>query len=1116
MFSARPLPKNFLLLSLAVLVAVLNNNLSGLSSSFAAEDLVLKENAEALQFSVNEGSWVSVSLLPDGESFIFDLLGDIYHLNIDGGIAEPITAGMGFDSQPVVSPNGEKIAFISDRDGKDNLWIANVDGSDPLKLSNETYAYLISPTWSPDGQNIIVTKRTREIELVQYHIEGGTGVVITQHDEGDATKKSPGVGAAFSPDGKYIYFAERLGGPDAPTDEFPVTQIVRLDLNSGARIQITRGEGGGVRPVVSPDGQWLVYGTRFETNTGLRVRNLNNGEDQWLTYPIQRDSQENFRPSSRGMLPGYAFTPDSEAIVLSTDGQFYQIRLDDSSRSIIPFTANVNLAVGPDLTQHWRVLSDPFPATLVQDPDLSPDNESYVASVLTRLYSLEKGEGEPEPLTPEEIWAFKPVYSPDGRWIAYVSWSANDGGHIWKIRSNGNGRPQQLTENAAFYTDIVWQPDGERIWGLRGNEWMRHQDYSEFSGLSIPLELVSVGENASEELVVLEAGEARVPHFGPEADRIYLSEEGTLFSINLSGGDRQDHIKVTGPKGNRFPEDAPGAEELRISPDGNFILAHVIKQVWLTQLPRAGATVPEVSVRGGSTPVVRLTDIGADYISWSDDGKTVLWTLGSKIYERALDTVSFRSESEEAKESIVGSSSSNESSDEDENGTSFTPLDEHHAVVATEFTVITEHNVPNGNLLLRGANLIAMTGTNLEELSATLPNQDLLITNNRIAAIGATGSLGIPDDTEIIDVADKWIIPGMIDTHAHWEFRTGDVLEPTNWSVAVNLAFGVTSGLDVQTANHDYFVYRDMQQSGQVIGQRAFMTGPGIFGANDFQNYNAVHSYLRRYSDHYNTPNIKAYISGNREQRQWVVKAAQELKLMPTTEGGGDQKLDLTHAIDGMHGNEHNLPDTPLFQDIVQLYSRTRTAYTPTLIVQYNAESMREYFFTRSEVHDNPKLLRFYPSNRLDELSRRRPGWIREDEFRFQEGAAAGAAIQRAGGLLGVGGHAELQGLSFHWEMWAYAMGGMSTTEILRAATIDAAHIIGAPNDLGSIEIGKLADLVILNSNPLDNIQNSVDIDRVVQNGRLYDGDTLEQQWPEQIPFPETWWQTDQETPPGV
>ena len=1106
MYPTRPDLRPFSLM----LLHILSFNLS-VGSAQTTDALVLQEEAESLQFTVNEGSWVSVSMLPDGESFVFDLLGDIYRLDIAGGEAEIITSGMGFDSQPIVSPDGSRIAFISDRDGKDNLWVANIDGSKPIKLSNEFYASMISPAWSPDGQNIVVTKRAQGIELLQFNIDGGSGVVIKQQDDDGGSVNTPGVGVAFSPDGNYLYYAERLGGPDSPLNSFPVTQISRLDLTTGARIQITRGEGGGLRPIVSPDGKWLVYGTRFESNTGLRLRNLESGEDRWLSYPVQRDTQENFRPSSRGMLPGYAFTPDGEAILLSSGGQFQRIEIENGENTLIPFTANIDLQIGPDLTKHWRVPTGFFEATLIQDVDLNPDKESYVASVMTRLYIQKKGEDEPEVITNEDMWAFKPVYSPDGRWIAFVSWSANDGGHIWKMRSNGNGSPQQLTENAAFYTDIAWQPDGNRIWSLRGNEWMRHQTYSEFAGLGVPLELFSVDADGGGEQVVLEVGDARVPHFGPEDDRIYLSKEGTLFSVNLQGGDKRDHIKVTGPGGNRFSEEAPGAEELRISPDGNYVLAHVIKQVFVVGLPLVGAAVPEVRVRSGGTPVARLTDIGADYINWSDDGRTVLWSLGSTIFEREVDSIQFRNEEEEDESGDLAGSADAES---EEN--KFTPLDEHESVLATRFVVNVNADRPEGNLLIRGVNVISMAGDITAQMSNPLLNQDLLISDNRIAAIGLRGTFDLPDGTEIVEASGQWIIPGMIDTHAHWEFRTGDVLEPTNWSVAANLAFGVTSGLDVQTNHHDYFFYRDMQLSGKMIGQRAFMTGPGIFGNNDFQSYEAVHSYLRRYSHYYNTRNIKAYLSGNREQRQWVVKASQNLGLLPTTEGGGDQKLDLTHAIDGMHGNEHNMPDTPLFDDVVQLYARTHTAYTPTLVIQYNAAAAREFFFTRTDVEDDLKLQRFYPQNRLKELTRRRPVWISDDEFRFREGAAAAAEIQRAGGLVGVGGHAELQGMSFHWEMWAYALGGMSNAEILRAATIDAAHIIGAPEDLGSIEVGKLADMVILNSNPLENIRNSVDIDRVIQNGRLYDGDTLNQQWPDQVIFPETWWQMEEALPSGL
>ena len=409
-------------------------------------------------------------------------------------------------------------------------------------------------------------------------------------------------------------------------------------------------------------------------------------------------------------------------------------------------------------------------------------------------------------------------------------------------------------------------------------------------------------------------------------------------------------------------------------------------------------------------------------------------------------------------------------------------------------------------MLLRGANVITMSGATTADLHNILQNQDILVSDNRIAAIAASGSIEMPEGTKVVDVAGKFIVPGFIDTHAHWEFRTGDVLEPQNWTLTANLAYGVTAGLDVQTSNKDYLAYRDFVDTGQSVGQRAFMTALGVFGNNDFQSYEATLSYLRRYKDHYNTHNIKSYMVGNRKQQQWVILASKELALMPTTEGGGDQKMDITHAIDGMHGNEHTLPDSPIFKDVVELFARTRTAYTPTLIVQYNAQSMREYFFTRTDVHNNPKLRRFYPRNRLDELTHRRPGWQRDDEFQFRQAAAQAAKIQRAGGLVGIGAHSELQGLGYHWEMWAFEMGGMTPVEVLRAATIDGARIIGIDQDLGSIEAGKLADMVILDANPLENIRNTETIDRIVQNGRLYDGDTLDQIWPDATPLAPSWW----------
>jgi Tol biopolymer transport system component len=1054
-------------------------------------DLPLEGQTGTLAFSTDEGSWLSIDVMPDGETLVFDLLGDLYTLPINGGKATRITSGLGYDSQPTVSPDGQWLAFVSDRNGSDNLWIAKTDGTEARKISDETHWGIISPAWTADSQYIIVTKTAQKVELTMYHIDGGTGVTLAGATEED---KFWGVGTAVSPDGKYAYFAKEEDS-SGPVKNFPAAQISRYEFATGDIDKLTQAEGGAVRPELSPDGSLLVYGTRHETRTGFRIRDLTTGADRWLTWPVQRDAQENFRPPSRDVMPGYSFTPDGEAIVFNAGGRIWHTDVNTDERSEIPFTADIALDIGPDLTSPYRVPQGDLTATLIHDPRMSPDGSRLAASVLTKIYVMDHADGgEPERLTSGDAWEFKPVWSPDGRWIAYVSWSVDNGGHIWRTRSNGSGRPQQLTDIPAFYTDLVYSPDGKTLLAMRGSEYMRRQTFSEFGGLRIDLELVSLPSDGGSQTVITSADSARYPHFGPDGTRIFMTDEAGLFSIQLDGTDRREELVVTAPRGNRRGEEPPKAESIQISPDGRHALAFAGKQVWAIAVPKIGGTAPTVDIRGASLPVAQLTDIGADFYGWNDDGQSVWWAIGNTYYSRPFSSIVFREEDTDKKE---------DKTDDDE---PFVPKEEHESVSRVSFPVVMPRNTPSGSMLLQGANLIAMSGATTGAMNSVALKQDILISDNRISAIGDSGSLNVPAGTQVVDVSGKYIVPGFIDTHAHWEFRTDDVLEPQNWSLAANLAYGVTAGLDVQTSTQDYLAYRDFVETGQSVGQRAFMTAVGIFGNTDFQSYDAAHAYLRRYTDHYNTKNIKSYVVGNRKQRQWIVLASKALGLMPTTEGAADQRMDITHAIDGMHGNEHTLPDSPLYKDVVELYAQTRTAYTPTLIVQYNAAALTEYFFTRTEVHDDPKLRRFYPHNRLDEMTQRRPGWQRDNEFQFRQGAEQAARIQRAGGLVGVGGHGELQGLGYHWEMWSFAMGGMQPVEVLRAATIDGATIIGVDQDLGSIETGKLADLVILDANPLENIRNTVEIDRVIKDGRLYDADTLDQLWPEQESLAPFWW----------
>lgn len=1056
--------------------------------------LSLEGMTEKLAFTVDEGTWVSLDITPDGQTIVFELLGDLYTLPIAGGEATAITRGLGYDSQPRISPNGEYITFISDRKGNDNVWIADIDGENAREITSADRLRLVSPEWTADGDYVAVTELGSKANIKLFHREGGSGVALKAMGSDDGIE---GAGVTMAPDGNTLYFATPTG------DAFPGAQIMRLDRDTGRMSVITQGEGGGLRPAVSPDGTKLAYITRTKTGTHIRLRDLETGADTLLASGVQRDAQENRRVPSRDYFPGYAFTPDSASLITTKLGKIIRIDLATGNETPIPFSANVALDVGPDLTAPYRVDEGDITAQIVHDPKLSPRGDRIASSVLGKIYlSPADGRGEAKRLTRTEALEFNPVWSPDGRSIAFVTWSDLEGGHIWTMGTNGRGQPKRLTQNAAFYTDLDWSPDGETIVAMRGNDYIRHQTFSEFGGLDTPMSFVRLPASGGPVSVIRAAKDGeRDPHFGTASDRIYAYSGDALISMTLTGDAERKHLVVEGP--NRpGAEDPNKAQQIMVRPTGGWAVALVNDQVWVMPMPPIGADTPTINVRSPALPTARLTDTGADFVGWSEDGQDVVWAIGASVFTRPFDSIEFSKPEDDKDEE---GEEREEDTEAEENKTEPAP-ELHEAVIKTDIAVTVPRYTPEGAILLANATVITMNGSSTEEMATPQENVDILVVNNRIEAIGAHDSLPVPANATVMDMTGKTIVPGFIDTHAHWEFRTQDVLEPHNWSVAANLAYGVTSGLDVQTSHKDYFAYRDFVDAGISTGQRAFMTGPGVFGNTDFESYERTLGYLKRYSEFYGTHNIKSYLAGNRQQRQWVVRASKELGLMPTTEGAADLRMDITHAIDGMHGNEHTLPILPLRRDVLELYARTQTAYTATLLVQYQALSAINFFFTEDNPHDNEKLARFYPENRLDELSRRRGTWAIEEEYDFAEAAADVAALQRAGGLVGIGGHGELQGLGYHWEMQAHAYGGMTPAEILRAATIDGAKIIGISEDLGSLEAGKLADLVVLNSDPLAAISNATDIDMVMKNGALYNGDTLTRIWPDEKALAPFWW----------
>jgi imidazolonepropionase-like amidohydrolase/Tol biopolymer transport system component len=1003
-----------------------------------------------ISFTVSEGTWMNIDLSPDGKEIVFDLLGDIYIMPVTGGAARPLREGMAFEVQPRFSPDGKKILFTSDAGGGDNIWTMNRDGSQPKQITKENFRLLNNAVWTPDGEYIVARKHftsNRSLgagEIWMYHISGGNGLQLTvrKNDQQDVNEPS------VSPDGRYVYFSEDMyPGGFFQYNKDPNNQIFvirRFDREKGIVETITGGTGGAFRPQVSPDGKTLAFVRRVRTRTVLYLRNLETGEEWPIYDKLSKDQQEAW--SIFGVYAGFCWVPNNKQVIIWANGKINRVNTDGSNTSVeIPFTCQVKQKITEAVRFTQQINKETFTTNVIRHAKTSPDGKWLVFNAVGYLWKRPLPDGKPERITTGADFEFEPSFSADGKWLVYTTWNDTATGAIYKTAFPGRSKPVKLSREKGIFRNPSFSSDGKLVVfeKERGNDVLG-------GSFSVKPGVYTVSSGGGEAGFVSAKGNN--PIFIHDDKRIAYESGKTFGSYKLDGSDEKTIFKST--HGSQFVP----------SPDHKWIAFVDLHKVYVASFAHTGRTV-DLNSTSTDFPVKQVARDAGINLHWSGDGKQLHYTLGNEYFTINL---------EERFEFLGGKPDS------------AYKLPEAGVKVGLEVKI----DKPDGVTAFTNARIITMKGDEIVE------NGTVLIEDNIIKAIGKTGSVTVPAGAAVIDCQGKTIMPGMIDAHAHGNhFRQG-ITPQKHWPYYANLAYGVTTMHDPSANSEMVFAQSEMVNSGAMVGPRVFSTGTVLYGAEgDFKavinSIDDARSALRR-SKAYGAFSVKSYNQPRREQNQMIVEAARELKMEVVPEGGSFFFHNLAMIVDGHTTIEHNIPVAVLYDDVIQLWKNSQTAYTPTLIVSYGSVSGEYYWYQHTNVWEKTRLLNFYPRAFIDARSRHRT-MLPEEEYENGHILVSRSIkkLQDAGVKINMGAHGQIQGIGAHWETWMLQQGSMSNHEALRAATYNSAWSLGLDSSLGSLEPGKLADLLVLEKNPLENIRNTESIQYVMVNGRLYDAESM-------------------------
>ena len=945
-----------------------------------------------------------------------------------------ITVHEGTSMQVSVSPDGKMLAM----DLQGSIWVLPVSGG-AAKRVTDIFNDARQPQWSPDSKSIIFfAYRDGGYDLWEVGADGGNQHMLT---EGTFDDREP----IFSHDGTRIAFSSDRGDPLGSDNNIWV-----LDTKTGALTQLTTNPAEDAMPAWSADDKEIVFiSSRDNYKTAWAVNVATKAERKVASVEAGRIDAASFGPggqlvyeSSNGNdsqlnLDGKALTKNevvfpfrpswvsSNEFFYTADGKIKRRTLSGSVKAI-PFSAT--LEITPAQNTYARKKRDfddqtPRPVLGLERPILSPDGKSIAFVALGDLWLLPTTGGKPQNLTNDASYDLDPTWSPDGRFLA---WSSDRGGgllEIW-IRDMQTGQMRQLTHIPTQPTSLQFSPDGKRIAFVNVDAMWR--------GASIAVADVATGDVKVIHKSFFAPG---TPTWSPDGKRIALAmvapynrkyREGTNQVLTMSSTGTPDNPdeKWFAPQPN-MSIDSRGWNGPVWSPDGTHMLG-----IYEGQL-----AIWPVSPKTGEPqgPPRHLTSEIAYNPSWAADNRHVLYQANDKLRLMDLETGETRT----------------------------VPLDLTYQVY-----------VPKTHLIVHVGKLV-------DGISKTARNDvDIEIEGNRIKSVGPH----VAGRAATIEAPNLVAMPGLIENHSH---RQSDFGEQQGRAF---LAYGVTALRNPGDLPYEAVEDREAGDAGIRVQPRIFDTGHLMEWKRTYYKMGTAissNAHLMRELERGHILGFdlfKSYVRMPDVQQKMIVDFAHSI---------GEPVA--THeiypaAFDGMDSVEHTTATSRrgyspkatynhAYEDVIQIIGQSHMTWTPTVF-----GGMRDLLARHPVLKDDPRLA-------LD------PPWLRNEIKNFNnvvgsflpaKDTGTGKAVMdgmKAGARI-TAGTDEPEGMFLHAELFSYVQFGMTPYEALRTATVNSAGLLDL--DAGTIEPGKLADIVLVQGNPLQDIENANNVKQVIFNGRPF------------------------------